>query len=90
MDHAIAKQAVPHGAPGAQPMPGGATFLPLSQEARALIPTECAAFHLNRKVQTLRAWACLETGPIRPVRVTRGGPLGWRTEDVRRLVGVSQ
>jgi len=64
-----------------------APYQPLANEVREILPTDEAAFHLNRRPQTLRVWACLENGPIRPVRIGRGGPLGWRTEEIRRLVG---
>jgi hypothetical protein len=38
-------------------------------EVRTMLATDAAAFYLNRKAQTLRVWACYESGPIRPVRV---------------------
>ena len=59
----------------------------LDQEQRAAVPTDVAAFHLNRKRQTLLIWSCKETGPIRPINV--GGRLMWRTDDLRKLVGSS-
>lgn len=59
-------------------------FPPLARETRELVTTECAAFHLNRRPQTLRQWACTEAGPIRPVRVF--GRLGWRVADIRALL----
>jgi hypothetical protein len=62
-----------------------ASLTPLDQEVRDILPTGEAARHLNRSNQTLRKWACLQTGPISPVRVH--GRLGWRTADLRRLVG---
>jgi hypothetical protein len=62
------------------------TFPPLDKETREVVPTDCAAFHTNRRPQTLRAWACLENGPIRPLRIN--GRLGWRTADLRRLLGI--
>lgn len=46
--------------------------------------TATAAAYLNRKPQTLRIWACYESGPIRPIRIN--GRLAWRTDDVRRLL----
>lgn len=60
----------------------------LSEETRSVLPTDCAAYHLNRKPKTLLHWACYENGPIRPVRIVRN--LGWRTADIRRLVGASE
>jgi len=66
------------------------TFQPisLSHETRATLPTLEAAFHLNRAAQTLRLWACLENGPLRPVRIN--GRLAWKTSDLRNLLGVTQ
>lgn len=57
----------------------------LDDETRSIVPTACAAYHLNRSPKTLLNWACYENGPIRPVRVFRN--LGWRTDDIRRLTG---
>ncbi len=64
------------------------TFQPmsLSHESRAAVDTETAAFHLNRAQQTLRIWACRENGPLRPIRIS--GRLAWKTDDLRRLLGV--
>jgi hypothetical protein len=64
------------------------TFQPTSLdcEFRASVDTETAAFHLNRAQQTLRIWACRENGPLRPIRVQ--GRLHWKTDDLRRLLGV--
>lgn len=59
-------------------------YPPLTEESRELVPTDCAAYHLNRRPQTLREWACLENGLLRPVRI--GSRLGWRTADLRRIL----
>lgn len=59
-------------------------FTPLALETRSAVNTETAAFHLTRKPQTLRAWACLENGPIRPVRIN--GRLAWLVSDLNRLL----
>jgi hypothetical protein len=61
-----------------------AQFTPLILETRTAIPTDVAAYHLNRAPQTLRKWACLENGPIRPVRIN--GRLGWLVDDIRALI----
>jgi hypothetical protein len=61
-----------------------ATFLPLDQETRSHVETACAAFHLTRSRQTLRIWACLENGPIRPIRINRR--LAWPVADIKRLL----
>jgi hypothetical protein len=60
------------------------TFTPLALETRTAIPTDAAAHHLNRKNQTLRAWACLENGPIRPIRIN--GRLAWPVAAIRELL----
>ena len=56
------------------------TFPPLAQESRTAVPTEAAAYYLSRKPQTLRAWACLENGPLRPIRIN--GRLSWRVAEI--------
>ena len=63
-------------------------FAPLDRETRETVETDTAAYHLNRKPQTLRAWACLENGPIRPLRIN--GRLAWRVADLKRLLGVAK
>ncbi len=75
---AMAKQGAP---------PTGPVFVSLDREARAAVDTATAAFHLSRQPQTLRGWACLENGPLRPMRVH--GRLAWKTEDLRRVLGVA-
>ena len=59
-------------------------FTPLALETRTAIPTDAAAHHLNRKPQTLRSWACLENGAIRPVRIN--GRLAWPVAAIRALL----
>lgn len=59
-------------------------FTPLDLETRTALNTSEAAYHLNRKNQTLRQWACLENGPIRPVRIN--GRLAWNVADIRNLL----
>jgi hypothetical protein len=56
----------------------------LDNEPRAVLDTNEAAFHLGRRPQTLRKWACHENGPLRPVRIH--GRLAWRVEDLKRIV----
>jgi len=51
---------------------------------RDVIGTVEAARTIDRAAQTLRKWACLENGPIRPVRIN--GRLGWRVADLARLL----
>jgi len=55
---------------------------------RDTLPTHEAASTLNRAPQTLRKWACLETGPIRPIRIN--GRLAWKVSELRFLLGGSQ
>jgi hypothetical protein len=63
-------------------------FNSLENERRSHVETACAAFHLNRKPQTLRAWACLENGPIRPHRLN--GRLIWAVADIKLLLNAEQ
>ena len=53
-----------------------------------VLPTDEAAASINRKPQTLRKWACLENGPIRPVRIN--GRLAWRVADLQALLTGAQ
>jgi hypothetical protein len=62
----------------------GPRYPSLDQETRSHVETACAAFHLTRKPQTMRSWACLENGPIRPIRVNR--QLAWPVAELRRLL----
>ena len=65
-------------------------FPPLESVTRPTVDTAAAAYYLNRRPQTLRAWACLETFPdgLRPVRVH--GRLAWPVSELRRVLGVTQ
>ena len=65
----------------------GPAFVALAAETRAAVDTATAAYHLNRQPQTLRAWACLENGPLRPIRMH--GRLMWPTAKLRELCGVA-
>lgn len=56
----------------------------LESVIRPTVPTDAAAYYLNRKPQTLRAWACLENGPLRPVRIN--GRLAWSVSAIRALL----
>ena len=60
---------------------------PIDRETRTHLPTDEAAYHLNRQVQTLRIWACKENGPLRPVRI--GGRLAWPVAEIKRVLGVA-
>ena len=60
------------------------SIVPLLEEKRSALPTREAALHLSRAEQTLRIWACTESGPIRPIRIN--GRLAWRVDDIRALL----
>ena len=64
----------------------GATYPPLEEVTRPTVPTDQAAYYLARKPQTLRGWASLENGPLRPLRVH--GRLGWPVAGIKSLLGV--
>ena len=55
-----------------------------SQELPQVLPTSEAAASINRSPQTLRKWACLENGPIRPIRIN--GRLAWKVSDLDLLL----
>ncbi len=61
-----------------------AQFCPLEQVTRPSLTTAEAAHYLNRKPQTLRAWACMEHGPLRPLRIN--GRLAWPCAAIRALL----
>ena len=61
-------------------------FPDIRTESRTHVKTAIAAHWLGRQEQTLRGWACLENGPLRPIRVS--GKLAWPVADIRRLLGV--
>jgi hypothetical protein len=76
-----------HSTEARQGSAAAAQFPPLELVSRPTVETGAAAFYLNRRPQTLRGWACLENGPIRPVRVH--GRLAWPVAELRRVLGVS-
>lgn len=49
-----------------------------------VLSTDEAATAINRRPQTLRKWACLENGPMRPIRIN--GRLAWRVSDLQALL----
>ena len=59
-------------------------FLPLDAVTTPTVLTKAAAHYVNRKDQTMRSWACLENGPILPVRIN--GRLHWRVSDIKTLL----
>lgn len=64
------------------------TALIARANGRDTLPTAEAAPSINRSPQTLRKWACLENGPIRPVRIN--GRLAWRVNDLAALLSGGQ
>jgi hypothetical protein len=64
----------------------GLQFPALLGETRHAVGTACAAWHLGRKEQTLRGWACHEDGPLRPLRIH--GRLAWPVAELQRVLGM--
>ena len=50
----------------------------------AVLATRDAAAALGKAPQTLRKWAALECGPVRPIRIN--GRLAWKVSDLLALV----
>jgi len=63
-------------------------FPPLEEVTSPTLLTKAAAHYVNRKDQTMRSWACLENGPILPVRIN--GRLHWNVADIKRLLAGGQ
>lgn len=61
-------------------------FQSIDQITLAAVPTEQAAFYLNRRPQTLRAWAMKDGGLIRPMRIN--GRLAWPVKEIRKILGL--
>lgn len=61
-------------------------FQPIEQITLTAIPTEQAAFYLNRRPQTLRIWAIRESGLIRPIRIN--GRLAWPVKEIKKVLGI--
>ena len=66
---------------------GHQQFPSLELENRPAVGTEQAAYYLNRRPQTMRVWACMENGPLRPTRIN--GRLAWPVSELRRVLGVA-
>ena len=62
----------------------GKEFQPLEQVTRPTVPTNQAAYYLNRRPQTMRSWSSLQNGPIRAIRVH--GRLAWPIEKIKILM----
>ena len=61
-------------------------FPTLESVTRTVVDTASAAYYLNRRPQTLRGWACLENGPLRPLRIC--GRLAWPVSELKRVLGI--
>lgn len=62
-------------------------FPPLEQVTRPTVPTDAAAYYLNRQPQTLRSWASTEHGALRPIRIN--GRLAWPISAIKQLLSGS-
>jgi hypothetical protein len=58
--------------------------IPLALETRAALPTNEAAYQLNRAEQTLRMWAMRNDGPVQCFRLN--GRLMWPVSELRRVL----
>lgn len=75
-----------HSAVTHRAVPEPQQFPPLELVNKPNVDTAHAAYLLTRRPQTLRAWACLENGPLRPVRIN--GRLAWPVSELRRVLGM--
>lgn len=64
-------------------------FTPLEDETRPTVDTAAAAHYLHLAPQTMRIYACRESGPLRPRRLPGSSKLHWATADIRRLLSGS-
>ncbi len=67
-----------------EPATHGVQFPPLDTVTRPIISTAAAAYYLNRRPQTIRAWAYHENGNIRLVRIN--ARLAWPVASIRTLI----
>lgn len=61
-------------------------YLCFKKEIRTHVTTEEAAFYLNRRPQTLRAWICNNNSPIKPIKIN--GRLAWPVSAIRKLLNI--
>lgn len=59
-------------------------YPPLESLTRPTVPTEQAAYYLDRRPQTLRGWACSDGGALRAIRVS--GRLAWPVAEIKRVL----
>ena len=62
-------------------------YQPLELVTRPVLTTKELCHYANIAEQTAWAWACKESGPVRPIRI--GRRLGWPTAAVKKLCGVA-
>ena len=63
--------------------------IPLLEDVTShTVTTDDAAYYLNRKPQTLRVWACLENGALRPIRIN--GRLAWQVAEIKKVLGMAE
>ena len=68
----------------AEPLAYELKFTPLADVTNPTVPTDAAAFYLNRRPQTLRAWSSNQHSIISPVRIN--GRLAWNVAEIRALL----
>jgi hypothetical protein len=56
----------------------------LSTITKPNVPTQAAAYYLDRQPQTLRNWACKKNGPLNPLYIA--GRLAWPVKELRRVL----
>ena len=61
-----------------------ALYPPLDSISAPTVDTGAAAFYLGRQPQTLREWACRQSGPVAPLRIN--GRLAWPTAKLREIL----
>lgn len=71
-----------------EPTTQTADYPAIEQVTKSHVPTEQAAYYLNRRSQTLREWAAYESGPLRPLRIH--GRLAWPVADIKRVLGLAE
>ena len=82
-------QATQHSADTRRAASESQQFPALELVNRPTVPTEQAAYYLNRRPQTLRGWACAETYPegLRPIRLQ--DRLCWPLSGIKAALGVA-
>lgn len=63
-------------------------YPPISKVTAPTVGAEQAAYYLDRKPETLRKYAKLETPPIKPLKY--GKQYLFRTADIKALIGEAE